>query len=127
MKTIQALNVIVLAFLVALAWITHRSSSAMFEMAEKDSKYSSSMAEFTNEALSGKKKESVDHLLAAMQHMTNASSFGAKANHDFAKSINEVTNMVFGLIALQVLIIVLCQMQYNKSLQPTSARTRRRG
>lgn len=126
MKTIQALNVIVLTFLVSLAWITYRSSSAMFEMAEKDSKYSSSMATFTNDALSGKKKESVDHLLAVMQHMTSASSFGAKANHDFAKAINEVTNMVFGLIGLQVLIIILCQMQYNKLLQPTSARSRRR-
>jgi len=126
MKTIQALNLVILAFLVAVAWIAHKNSDAISQMAEKDAAYSSSMQQFTNEALSGKKKESVEHLLAVMGHMNNAASSGAKANQDFARSISGVTKMVFGLIALQVLVIILCHMQYNKSLQSTSALTRRR-
>jgi hypothetical protein len=133
MKIIKALNAVVpvilnvaiLAFLIALAWIADLNGKTLHQAAAQDAKFATAMQPFIEDAKSGKKKETVEHLLAVIEHVTRAASASSEGNKSLAESLEAMKSMIIGVIVLQ-LILTLGYWRYNKSLQSTSALTRRR-
>ena len=118
MKTVQIFNIIVLALLFGLLWSVNQNSSALFQYSEQELIISLKLNEHTKTVLTGKKKETVDHLLAVMQKLSVASSSKAKEIHSYASSLKNMRNMILYLIIIQLSIVIMIYVKYKNSLKP---------
>ncbi len=117
MKTIQIFNIIVIALLFGLLWSANQNGTALLQYSEEELIFSVKLNEHTQTVLAGKKKETVDHLLAVMQKLSISSSSRAKAIRAHADSLENMRDMILYLIIIQISIIVMLYVQYKHALK----------
>ena len=120
MKTIQTFNIIILALLIALLLFATQNSKALSLYAEEEAITSEKLEEYTRDVLSGEKEKNVDHLLAVLQKTAVAYSSGAKAIQTYSSSLNEMKNIIMGLIIMQIIISAMYYIQHKNLFKSKS-------
>ncbi len=115
MKTIQIFNIIALSLLFGLLWLVNQNSTALFQYSEKELIASVKLNEHIQLVLNGKKKETVDHLLAVMKKISATLSSSAEVVRNHSSSLESTRNIIFSLIIIQIFIMIMLYMKYNSS------------